>query len=86
MDGATRLALATGAGADNLTTYPARYGASLAIRQSASVKSGLYLVPTLHVTNGDAAADGLTRSSVPGDVLSWKDILHDGAVTGDDDR
>ena len=43
-------------------------------------------MPTLHVTNGDAAAEGLARSGVPGDVLSWKDILHDGAVPGDDDR
>ena len=41
---------------------------------------------TLHVTNGDAAAAGLARSGLPGDVLSWRDILHDGPVPPDDDR
>jgi hypothetical protein len=40
---------------------------------------------TLHVTNGDAAAGGLARSGLPGDVLSWRDILHDGPVPPDDD-
>lgn len=40
---------------------------------------------TLHVTNGDAAASGLARSGLPGDVLSWRDILHDGPVPPDDD-
>ena len=38
---------------------------------------------TLHVTNGDAAAGGLARSGLPGDVLSWRDILHDGPVLPD---
>lgn len=38
---------------------------------------------TLHVTNGDAAASGLARSGLPGDVLSWRDILHDGPVLPD---
>lgn len=38
---------------------------------------------TLHVTNGDAAAGGLARSGLPGDVLSWRDILHDGPVPPD---
>jgi hypothetical protein len=41
---------------------------------------------TLHVTNGDAAAAGLARSGLPGDVLSWRDILHDGPVPPDADR
>ena len=41
---------------------------------------------TLHVTNGDSAAEGLARSGLPGDVLAWRDILHDGAVPPDDDR
>jgi hypothetical protein len=40
---------------------------------------------TLHVTNGDAAAGGLARSGLPGDVLSWRDVLHDGPVPPDDD-
>ena len=39
----------------------------------------------LHVTNGDSAASGLARSGLPGDVLSWRDVLHDGPVPTDDD-
>lgn len=37
----------------------------------------------LHVTNGDSAAGGLARSGLPGDVLSWRDNLHDGPVPPD---
>ena len=40
----------------------------------------------LHVTNGDHAAAGLARSGLHGDVLSWRDILHDGPVPSDSDR
>lgn len=40
----------------------------------------------LHVTNGDSAAGGLARSGIPGDVLPWRDVLHDGPVPADDDR
>ena len=35
---------------------------------------------TLHVTNGDSAAQGLARSGLPGDVVAWRDVLHDGPV------
>lgn len=38
---------------------------------------------TLHVTNGDSAAQGLARSGLPGDVLAWRDVLHDGPVPQD---
>lgn len=41
---------------------------------------------TLHVTNGDHAATGLARSGLPGDVLAWRDVLHDGPVPSDADR
>jgi hypothetical protein len=41
---------------------------------------------TLHVTNGDFAAQGLARSGLPGDVLAWRDVLHDGPVPLDDHR
>jgi len=37
---------------------------------------------TLHITNGDAAASLLIASSVAGDVLPWRDVLHDGPVPG----
>ncbi len=32
----------------------------------------------LHVTNGDSAAGLLRRSGIPGDVLAWPDVLHEG--------
>jgi hypothetical protein len=40
----------------------------------------------LHVTNGDHAADGLARSGLSGDVLAWRDVLHDGPVPDDVDH
>lgn len=39
----------------------------------------------LHITNGDSAAQGLARSGLPGDVLAWRDVLHDGPVPSDVD-
>lgn len=40
---------------------------------------------TLHLTNGDSAATALARSGLPGDILSWRDLLHDGPVPSDRD-
>ena len=40
---------------------------------------------TLHLTNGDSAASALARSGLPGDIVSWRDLLHDGPVPADDD-
>jgi hypothetical protein len=34
----------------------------------------------LHVTNGDSAANGIRAAGVGGDVLPWRDVLHDGPV------
>jgi len=34
----------------------------------------------LHVTNGDAAVDLLRAAGVDGDVLPWRDVLHEGPV------
>ena len=34
----------------------------------------------LHVTNGDAAAPALRRGGVEGEILPWRDVLHDGPV------
>lgn len=36
----------------------------------------------LHVTNGDSAALTLRRTGVPGRVIAWRDILHEGPVPG----
>ncbi|HEX2723056.1 MAG TPA: hypothetical protein VHM24_09060 [Gemmatimonadaceae bacterium] len=35
---------------------------------------------TLHITNGDAAIGGIRESGAPGDILAWRDVLHDGPV------
>jgi hypothetical protein len=35
---------------------------------------------TLHVTNGDYAADGIRAAGVEGQVLPWRDVLHEGPV------
>ncbi len=32
----------------------------------------------LHITNGDAAGLKLQRAGVPGIVLAWRDVLHEG--------
>ena len=34
----------------------------------------------LHVTNGDSAAERIRALGLPGDVLPWRDVLHDGPV------
>jgi Domain of unknown function (DUF1835) len=34
----------------------------------------------LHVTNGDSVAGTLREAGVPGTVLPWRDVLHDGPV------
>lgn len=34
----------------------------------------------LHVTNGDAAAEPLRRAGLGGEVLAWRDVLHEGPV------
>lgn len=34
----------------------------------------------LHLTNGDAAADLLRRARLPGIVVPWRDVLHEGPV------
>jgi hypothetical protein len=35
---------------------------------------------TLHVTNGDSAAGTMRAADLGGEVLSWRDVLHDGPV------
>ena len=37
----------------------------------------------LHITNGDSAASGIRETGVPGEVLSWVDVLHEGPVPSD---
>jgi hypothetical protein len=34
----------------------------------------------LHITNGDSAAEVIRRAGVQGDVLPWRDVLHEGPV------
>lgn len=40
---------------------------------------------TLHLTNGDIAANALAQSGLSGDRLPWRDLLHDGPVPSDVD-
>jgi hypothetical protein len=37
----------------------------------------------MHVTNGDSTGGSLERSGLPGAVLAWRDVLHDGPVPAD---
>jgi hypothetical protein len=37
----------------------------------------------LHVTNGDCAADLMREAGIPGEILPWRDVLHDGPVPAD---
>jgi hypothetical protein len=34
----------------------------------------------LHITNGDSAADTLHQTGLEGEVISWRDVLHEGPV------
>jgi hypothetical protein len=34
----------------------------------------------LHVTNGGSAAEQIRQSGLPGDILPWSDVLHEGPV------
>ncbi len=35
---------------------------------------------TLHVTNGDSTVGGISAVGAPGDILPWRDVLHEGPV------
>ncbi len=37
----------------------------------------------LHITNGDCAAGGLREAGIAGEILPWRDALHDGPVPAD---
>lgn len=43
-------------------------------------------MPSLHFTNGDHAAARLRAAELPGDVVPWRDVLHDGPVPPDEDE
>ena len=32
----------------------------------------------LHITNGESAANGIQHAGIPGAVLAWVDVLHEG--------
>ncbi|HET6362294.1 MAG TPA: hypothetical protein VFH11_09555 [Gemmatimonadota bacterium] len=36
--------------------------------------------PILHVTNGDCAAERIARADLGGEILPWRDVLHEGPV------
>src|SRR4051794_36589212 len=35
---------------------------------------------TLHVTNGDSTVRGIADTGLPGRILAWRDVLHEGPV------
>ena len=35
---------------------------------------------TLHITNGDSAANGMKAGGIEGEIISWRDVLHEGPV------
>ena len=37
---------------------------------------------TLHITNGDAAAERIRAAGITGDIVPWRDALHEGPVPG----
>jgi hypothetical protein len=39
----------------------------------------------LHVTNGDSTVPGIEATGVGGDVIAWRDVLHEGPVPADVD-
>lgn len=39
----------------------------------------------VHLTNGDSAANQLKAAGLPGDVIVWADVLHDGPLVEDGD-
>jgi hypothetical protein len=43
---------------------------------------------TLHVTNGDSTVDGIAATGLPGRIIAWRDVLHEGPVpdVGDEER
>ena len=34
----------------------------------------------LHVTNGDSTVETMRRAHIAGDIISWRDVLHEGPV------
>ncbi len=38
------------------------------------------MLNTLHITNGDSAANGMKAGGIKGEIISWKDVLHEGPV------
>lgn len=39
--------------------------------------------PSLHITNGDSAAGNMLGGGIGGEILPWRDVLHDGPVPAD---
>ena len=34
----------------------------------------------LHITNGDSAANGMKAGGIDGEIIPWRDVLHEGPV------
>ena len=40
-------------------------------------------MPTLHITNGDSAVNQMRAGGIEGEILPWRDVLHEGPVPAD---
>jgi len=38
------------------------------------------VTPVLNITNGDCASGGMRAAQIPGEMLTWRDVLHEGPV------
>ncbi len=38
---------------------------------------------TLHITNGDSAAGVMREAGFDGEILPWRDVLHEGPVSAE---
>ena len=49
-------------------------------RSPGAPPGGIVAPPMLHVTNGDSTVPGIEATGVGGDVIAWRDSLHEGPV------
>ncbi len=63
--------------------YKMPYIASAAIRQYVVMLSLHKNLMSLHITNGDVFAGALASAGITGDILPWRDVLHEGPVPSD---
>lgn len=66
--------------AETVSRFPGRAAAANLSYVCGSASHGWIGLRMLHLTNGESAAGSLRGSGVPGRVVSWEDVLHEGPV------